>query len=82
MADEAPAAIFKRTKARTARTRAKSPLGSGEDADDGGGAEASPSTLATKLKKQHKERSKPKSRLSFGADDEVSSYHFILLENF
>lgn len=72
MADNgAPAAIIKRSKVRTARTRAKSPS-EDEPKVDAGLREASPSTLVAKLKKQHKERNKPKSRLSFGVDDEVS----------
>jgi GC-rich sequence DNA-binding factor len=60
--------IFKRTKSKPAQTtRAKSPDTS-ETALTGG--EESPITLASKLKNKAK-KSKSKSRLSFGGDDEV-----------
>ncbi|EJC98047.1 uncharacterized protein FOMMEDRAFT_97947 [Fomitiporia mediterranea MF3/22] len=67
MDNDAPAAIFKRSKARTTRTRAVSPS---DDAQKEGEDSAAPSTLAAKLKKQHRERTKPKARLSFGGDEE------------
>ncbi|KAI5121072.1 hypothetical protein M0805_008586 [Coniferiporia weirii] len=65
MSDAVAPAIIKRTKTRTTRIRALSPTN--ESAE---GSEASPSTLAAKLKRRHKERTKPKARLSFGGDDE------------
>ena len=61
--------IFKRTKSKPAqRTRPSSP---DHDHDNGTIAtdQDSPSTLATKLKNKVK-KSKPKSRLSFGGDDD------------
>lgn len=63
--------VFKRTKSKPAqRARTSTPdvvesTGDGEVAD----VDESPSTLATKLKKRIKTREKPKSRLSFGADE-------------
>lgn len=64
-----PPLIFKRTKSKPAqRTRQSSPDNAkAEEATETG--EDSPSTLATKLKNKVK-RSKPKSRLSFGGDDD------------
>lgn len=71
MADGGAPAFIKRSKHRTARAREPSPS---EDAPNTKtDADASPSTLAAKIKKQHKERVKPKARLSFGGDEEVSS---------
>jgi GC-rich sequence DNA-binding factor len=62
--------IFKRNKTKpTVRTRQTSPEND-TDANASATAEDSPSTLATKLKNKVK-RMKPKSRLSFGADEEV-----------
>ncbi|CCL98857.1 uncharacterized protein FIBRA_00863 [Fibroporia radiculosa] len=65
--------IFKRTKSKPAqRSRVSTPdvedgsVTPGETAD----VEESPSVLATKLKKKIKSREKPKSKLSFGADEE------------
>jgi hypothetical protein len=60
------------------RVREKSPEVQSETDTDGGSApetavEESPSTLATKLKKKI-QKSRPKSRLSFGGDDEVRIY--------
>ncbi|KAL5524572.1 hypothetical protein ACEPAF_9712 [Sanghuangporus sanghuang] len=63
----APLTIFKRSKARTARTRSVTPADNTPENDE---ETVTPSTLASKLKKQHKERNKPKARLSFGGDDE------------
>jgi GC-rich sequence DNA-binding factor len=64
-----PSVIFKRTKAKTAqRTRQSSPDNATETAGTETGDD-SPSTLATKLKNRIKK--KPKSRLSFGGDEEV-----------
>ncbi|KDQ62610.1 hypothetical protein JAAARDRAFT_203706 [Jaapia argillacea MUCL 33604] len=62
--------IFKRTKSKgTQRARDKSPEGNGVQPNTASGDESSsPSSLAAKLKK--KARSKPKSRLSFGAGEE------------
>lgn len=68
MADTSAPAFIKRSKHRTARAREPSPS---EDAPNTT-TDASPSTLAAKIKKQHKERVKPKARLSFGGDEEVS----------
>jgi GC-rich sequence DNA-binding factor len=67
--------VFKRkgTAAKPVqRVRERSPTGTGtEDVVPlETGAEESPSTLATKLRKKV-QRSKPKSKLSFGGDDEV-----------
>jgi hypothetical protein len=57
--------IFKRTKSKTAqRSRQPSP---GATEEDSGQGDVSPSTVVTKLKK----RDKPKSKLSFGAYEEV-----------
>lgn len=59
--------VFKRTKSKPStrtRTEDESQL---EVAD----SEETPSTIATKLKKQIKTRAKPKARLSFGGDEEV-----------
>ena len=66
---DAPAAFFKRSKSKNLRTRAAP--SSDQSVKDGESVEASPSTLASKLKKQLKERKKPKARLSFGGDEEV-----------
>ncbi|TFK40869.1 nineteen complex-related protein 2-domain-containing protein [Crucibulum laeve] len=64
-----PPLIFKRTKSKPAqRTRQPSP-GDDTGTTQGENADDSPSTLATKLKNKVK-RAKPKSRLSFGGDDE------------
>lgn len=68
----APTAIFKRSKTRAIRTRELSPTGNANDETPV--PSASPSTLAAKLKKQHKERAKPKARLSFGGDEEVGMF--------
>lgn len=62
--------VFRRTKSKpTARARAQSP-----DANDTGSDQNSqtdsPITLASKLKNKAK-RAKPKSRLSFGGDDDA-----------
>ncbi|KAJ7816924.1 nineteen complex-related protein 2-domain-containing protein [Mycena olivaceomarginata] len=63
MSDSTPL-IFKRKSKPTARARASSPE---PDTNDSG--IESPSTLATRLKNKAK-RAKPKSRLSFGADED------------
>lgn len=61
--------IFKRNKTKpTVRTRQASPEND-SDANASATAEDSPSTLATKLKNKVK-RTKLKSRLSFGAEEE------------
>ncbi|KAJ6508474.1 nineteen complex-related protein 2-domain-containing protein [Mycena sanguinolenta] len=65
MSDSTPL-IFKRKSKPTARARQSSPEPESNDT-----ANESPSTLATRLKNKAK-RSKPKSRLSFGADEEES----------
>ena len=70
MADSGAPTFIKRSKNRTTRARATSP--SQEKSSTAEELEASPITLASKIKKQHKERTKPKARLSFGGDDEVS----------
>ncbi|KAF8158053.1 nineteen complex-related protein 2-domain-containing protein [Crassisporium funariophilum] len=66
-----PPVIFKRSKAKaTVRARLTSPENDSEKAEEkteNGGE--SPSTLATKLKNKIK-RAKPKSRLSFGGDED------------
>ena len=62
--------IFKRNKTKpTVRTRQTSPENE-TDVNASATADDSPSTLATKLKNKVK-RTRPKSRLSFGADEEV-----------
>ena len=62
--------IFKRNKIKpTVRTRQTSPENE-TDVNASATAEDSPSTLATKLKNKVK-RTMPKSRLSFGAEEEV-----------
>ena len=62
--------IFKRGKTKpTVRTRQTSPENE-TDFNASATAEDSPSTLATKLKNKVK-RTRPKSRLSFGAEEEV-----------
>jgi hypothetical protein len=65
--------IFKRTKAKTAlRARQSSPDNDSETAGTANGDD-SPSTLATKLK--IKVKKKPRSRLSFGGDDDEVCVH-------
>lgn len=65
--DSTPPVIFKRTKAKPAgRTRPASP----ESTKDGGDPENPPITLATKVKNKVK-KSQPKSKLSFGGEEEV-----------
>lgn len=63
--------MFKRVKSKPAqRTRPSSPEQDANDAADSAATgEDSPSTLAIKLKNKVK-RAKPKSRLSFGGDEE------------
>ncbi|KAM6494395.1 Nineteen complex-related protein 2 domain containing protein [Amanita muscaria] len=64
--DSTPPVIFKRSKAKPAgRTRSTSPKGVSVQENE----QESPSTLATKLKNKVK-KSRPKSKLSFGGDDE------------
>ncbi|KAF7364986.1 GC-rich sequence DNA-binding factor-like protein [Mycena venus] len=63
MSDSTPL-IFKRKSKPTARARQSSPEPESNDT-----ANESPSTLATRLKNKAK-RAKPKSRLSFGADED------------
>ncbi|KAF8510864.1 nineteen complex-related protein 2-domain-containing protein [Gautieria morchelliformis] len=58
--------IIKRVRSRAARIRDTSPTDPADDSPS-----TTPDTLATKLKNKQK-RSKPKSRLSFGTDDQVS----------
>ena len=72
MASDSPQPlIFKRNKPKpTVRARQTSPEHD-TDVNASVNPEDSPSTLATKLKNKVK-RMKPKSRLSFGADEEVS----------
>lgn len=75
MSSDSPV-IFKRSKAKpAARARPVSPE---QDAETSASqtVEDSPSTLATKLKNKIK-KTKTKSRLSFGGDDEVSFILFI-----
>lgn len=67
---DTPVMFFKRGKSRGMRARATSPSDE-QAAAEGVEGEASPTTLAAKLKKQHKERAKPKARLSFGGEEEV-----------
>ena len=65
--------VFKKTKTKSSqRSRVSTPVvadstGDGQTADVEDAE--SPSILATKLKKKLKTREKPKSRLSFGADE-------------
>jgi GC-rich sequence DNA-binding factor len=64
--------IFKRSKPKpTGRARQASPDNTSEQSGDTA-EEESPSILATKLKNKVK-RAKPKSRLSFGGDEEEVS---------
>jgi GC-rich sequence DNA-binding factor len=66
--DSDPPVIFKRTKSRSSqKTRAKSPEATETVST---GVEDSPITLATKLKNRAN-KNRPKSRLSFGGDEEV-----------
>jgi GC-rich sequence DNA-binding factor len=60
-------AVFKKPKARSSRQRAASPSNDaiGEDSSE----TTSASILAAKVRKQQKERLKPKPRLSFGGDE-------------
>lgn len=72
MASTSPV-IFKRTKAKTAvRARQSSPDNNAETAGTEAGDD-SPRTLATKLK--NKVKKKPRSRLSFGGDDDEVCVH-------
>lgn len=66
---DAPVTIFKKSKSRTPRAHSATPT---DNAPDGVETSVAPSALAAKLRKQHKERNKPRARLSFGGDDEVS----------
>ena len=69
-----------KTKTKTLRARASSPsapakplsIETDEPVGDTDDAYDSPTTLVTKLKSKHKARAKPKARLSFGGDEEVS----------
>jgi GC-rich sequence DNA-binding factor len=86
MDDSAAPAFFKRTKSRTLRSRASSPgarpkanADVDEQSGDNDDASDSPGTLVTKLKNKHKARAKPKARLSFGGDEEVSFLHCVLV---
>ena len=68
-ADSTQPLIFKRNKSKpTGRARQTSPEND-TDANTSATAQDSPSTLATKLKNKVK-RMKPKSRLSFGAEED------------
>ncbi|KAJ7432756.1 nineteen complex-related protein 2-domain-containing protein [Mycena galericulata] len=64
MSDATPPLFFKRKSKPTVRARQSSP-----EPESNETANESPSTLATRLKNKAK-RAKPKSRLSFGADDD------------
>ena len=64
----ADVAIFKKSKARPSRLRTEAATNDTEEASD-----VSASLLAAKVRKQQKERIKPKAKLSFGGD-EVSSF--------
>ena len=71
--DSTSPVIFKRTKAKSAgRTRPTSP----EPSKDGGDPEDPPVTLATKVKNKVK-KSRPKSKLSFGGEEEVGEPIFL-----
>lgn len=76
MADDAPV-MFKRKAARP-KQRSR-PAESGAVAaseavsDTAGSGEDSPSVVAAKLKNKLKSRDKPKTKLSFGADEDVSN---------
>ena len=70
---EMDSVIFKRTKTKSAgRTRPASP----EPTKDGKDSEDSPITLATKVKNKVK-KSRPKSKLSFGGEEEVGELIFL-----
>ncbi|KAH9936526.1 GCFC-domain-containing protein [Fomitopsis serialis] len=66
--------VFKKTKTKSSqRSRVSTPVvadSTGDDQTADVEDAESPSILATKLKKKLKTREKPKSRLSFGADEE------------
>ncbi|THH09290.1 hypothetical protein EW146_g8722 [Bondarzewia mesenterica] len=63
--------IFKRTKSKHTQKAREGILDTTQDtADVANNDEPSPSTLATKLKNKAKQRTKPKSTLSFGGEDE------------
>lgn len=66
--------IIKRVRSRASRIRDASPpaIGTLDDSPS-----TTPDTLATKLKNKQK-RSKPKSRLSFGTDDQVAARFSLL----
>jgi len=70
-----PPVIFKRTKFK-ANQRARE--GSQQDAREQPARttedEPSPSAVASKIKNKAKQRTKPKTSLSFGAEEEVSQY--------
>lgn len=74
MTDAAPL-MFKRKGARpTQRSRPTDSDGatpSEVTSDTAGSGEDSPSVVAAKLKNKLKSRTKPKSKLSFGADEDV-----------
>jgi GC-rich sequence DNA-binding factor len=73
--EEAPV-TFKRKGAKFAqRSRPTEADAASEVASDTAGTgEDSPSVLATKLKNKLKTRIKPKSKLSFGAEEDVRDY--------
>ena len=72
--------IIKRVRSRASRIRDASPPAN--DVIDVDSPSTTPDTLAAKLKNKQK-RSKPKSRLSFGTDDQViahsSRFRFVLI---
>ena len=66
----ADSAIFKKPKSRPSRLRNEAVTNDAEESSD-----ASASALAAKVRKQHKERIKPKAKLSFGGDEVSISLH-------
>ena len=76
MTEDGPV-LFKRKSSRhtqRARLTDSEPGTPTETAEDSAGTgENSPSVLAAKLKNKLKTRTKPKSKLSFGADEDVRS---------
>jgi hypothetical protein len=74
--------IFKRTKAKANQRAREEPKQDAQDqsvnlTED----EPSPSAVASKIKNKAKQRAKPKTALSFGAEEEVRRYdtHFLNL---
>lgn len=62
--------MFKKKSARGGqRARPVDPDATNQPIEETAGSDESPSALAAKLKNKHKSRVKPKSQLSFGAEE-------------